>query len=211
MQLGDASQHWKHLEQRVEVLWRPALRVLARRARQEPPELVDQLVASLERNVGAHVAAARQRHRACRQRRDGYREALAQAGVTPEPQWLVESAPTRLEAARQVGALFVRDPAPTAAVCYNDAVALGLVAGLTARGRRAGEDFAVVGFDDIPEAAVSAPPLSTIAADPRARGRPAAALVLHRLQHPDAAPARTVAPARLVVRESSGAAVAGSP
>ena len=147
----------------------------------------------------------------CRQRRDGYREALAQAGVTPEPQWLVESAPTRLEAARQVGALFVRDPAPTAAVCYNDAVALGLVAGLTARGRRAGEDFAVVGFDDIPEAAVSAPPLSTIAADPRARGRQAAALVLHRLQHPDAAPARTVAPARLVVRESSGAAVAGSP
>ncbi|GAB2627792.1 LacI family DNA-binding transcriptional regulator [Novilysobacter erysipheiresistens] len=143
----------------------------------------------------------------CRQRRAGYREALAQAGITPEPQWLVESAPTRLEAARQVGALFVRDPAPTAAVCYNDAVALGLVAGLTARGRRAGHDFAVVGFDDIPEAAVSAPPLTTIAADPRARGRQAAALVLQRLQHPDAAPARTVAPARLMVRDSSGHAL----
>ena len=89
----------------------------------------------------------------CRQRREGYREALRAAGITPEPQWLVECAPTRLEAARQAGALFVRDPAPTAAVCYNDAVALGLMAGLAARGRRAGEDFAVVGFDDIPEAA----------------------------------------------------------
>ena len=61
----------------------------------------------------------------CRQRREGYREALRAAGITPEPQWLVECAPTRLEAARQTGALFVRDPAPTAAVCYNDAVALG--------------------------------------------------------------------------------------
>ena len=116
----------------------------------------------------------------CRQRREGYREALAAAGVTPEPQWLVECAPTRLEAARQTGALFVRDPAPTAAVCYNDAVALGLMAGLATRGRRAGQDFAVTGFDDIPEAAVSAPPLTTIAVDPRARGRQAAELILQR-------------------------------
>ncbi len=139
----------------------------------------------------------------CRQRREGYRAALSEAGITPEPQWLVECAPTRLEAARQVGALFVRDPAPTAAVCYNDAVALGLMAGLAARGRRAGQDFAVVGFDDIPEAAVSAPPLTTVAVDPRARGRQAAELILQRLQDPDAMPRHTVATVQLQVRASS--------
>lgn len=144
----------------------------------------------------------------CRERREGYREALAAAGLSPEPQWLIECAPTRLEAAGQTGALFVRDPAPTAAVCYNDAVALGLMAGLTARGRRAGHDFAVVGFDDIPEAQVSAPPLSTVAVDPRARGRQAAELILQRLRDPDAAPTRTIAPVRLQVRASSDAASA---
>ncbi|HEX7113046.1 MAG TPA: LacI family DNA-binding transcriptional regulator [Mizugakiibacter sp.] len=139
----------------------------------------------------------------CRQRRDGYLDALAAAGVAAEPQWLIECAPARLEAAAQAGALFARDPAPTAAVCYNDAVALGLMLGLAARGRRPGHDFAVVGFDDIPEAAVSVPPLTTLAADPRARGRQAAALILARVRDPEAPPARTVAAVRLVVRQST--------
>ncbi|MFC5578387.1 LacI family DNA-binding transcriptional regulator [Lysobacter niabensis] len=147
----------------------------------------------------------------CRQRREGYRAALSEAGITPEPQWLVECAPTRLEAARQVSALFVRDPAPTAAVCYNDAVALGLMAGLAALGRRAGQDFAVVGFDDIPEATVSAPPLTTVAVDPRARGRQAAELILQRLRDPDAAPHRTVATVQLHVRASSDVLPASLP
>lgn len=139
----------------------------------------------------------------CRERREGYRAALADAGISPEPQWTVECSPTRLEAARQTGALFVRDPAPTAAVCYNDAVALGLVAGLSTRGRRAGHDFAVTGFDDIPEAAVSAPPLTTIAVDPRARGRQAADLILRRLREPARPLDTTIAPVQLQLRASS--------
>lgn len=140
----------------------------------------------------------------CDERRAGYRDALAAAGIAPDPAWLVECAPTRLEAARHAGALFARDPAPTAAVCYNDAVALGLMAGLAARGRRAGADFAVVGFDDIAEAAFATPPLTTVAADPRARGIQAARLVLARLRgEAPAGPQAVVAPATLVVRASS--------
>jgi LacI family transcriptional regulator len=142
----------------------------------------------------------------CGERRAGYHDALAEAGIAPDPAWLVECAPTRLEAARQAGALFARDPAPTAAVCYNDAVALGLVSGLAARGRRAGVDFALTGFDDIPEAAVSAPPLTTIAVAPRERGMQAARLVLEHLADPERStrkPRTIVADARLVVRASS--------
>jgi len=142
----------------------------------------------------------------CGERRAGYHDALAAAGIAPDPAWLVECAPTRLEAARQAGALFARDPAPTAAVCYNDAVALGLMSGLAARGRRAGVDFALTGFDDIPEAAVSAPPLTTIAVAPRERGMQAARLVLERLADPERStrkPRTIVADARLVVRASS--------
>ena len=142
----------------------------------------------------------------CGERRAGYHDALAAAGIAPDPAWLVECAPTRLEAARQAGVLFARDPAPTAAVCYNDAVALGLMSGLAACGRRAGVDFALTGFDDIPEAAVSTPPLTTIAVAPRERGMQAARLVLERLADPQRAThaARSlVADARLVVRASS--------
>jgi LacI family transcriptional regulator len=148
----------------------------------------------------------------CGERRAGYHDALAAAGIAPDPAWLIECAPTRLEAARQAGAQFARDPAPTAAVCYNDAVALGLMSGLAARGRRAGVDFALTGFDDIPEAAVSAPPLTTIAVAPRERGMQAARLVLEGLADPRRAarkPRSIVAEARLVVRASSLVAAHG--
>jgi LacI family transcriptional regulator len=139
----------------------------------------------------------------CRERREGHAQALAAAGIEVQPQWLVESAPTRLEAATQAGALFMRDPAPTAAVCYNDAVALGLMLGLVARGRHPGRDFAVTGFDDIPEAAVSMPPLTTLSTDPRGRGRQAAARILERIREDDAEARRIIAPVTLTVRDSS--------
>ncbi|MGE8217233.1 MAG: substrate-binding domain-containing protein, partial [Stenotrophomonas maltophilia] len=118
--------------------------------------------------------------------------------------WLIESAPNRLEAAARTEELFARDPLPTAAVCYNDSVALGLMLGLASRGVRPGQDFAVTGFDDISEAAVALPPLTTLTVNPRERGRQAAELLLQRLDHPEAAPQRTVAPVQLRIRASSG-------
>ncbi|MGO4549947.1 LacI family DNA-binding transcriptional regulator [Lysobacter sp. 2RAF19] len=143
----------------------------------------------------------------CRQRRQGYIAALSAAGIAPDANWLVECAPTRVAAAHATHALFERDRSFTAAVCYNDNVALGLMLGLQARGTRPGIDFAITGFDDIPEAALSTPPLTTLSVDPRARGRQAAELLLQRVRSPDAAPCHRVAPVKLVVRGSSG----GSP
>ncbi|MEW9624422.1 LacI family DNA-binding transcriptional regulator [Rhodanobacter geophilus] len=139
----------------------------------------------------------------CQQRHAGYVEAMQAAGLPIEPHWRIECAPNRVDAAAQCGALFFDAPAPTAAVCYNDAVALGLMLGLYQRGVQPGRDFAVTGFDDIAEAALSAPPLTTLASKPRARGRQAAELLLQRLRDPQATPERTVAPVQLVIRASS--------
>ncbi|MGH8026026.1 MAG: LacI family DNA-binding transcriptional regulator [Pseudoxanthomonas sp.] len=140
----------------------------------------------------------------CQQRRAGYAQAMAEAGLEVKDEWMIESAPNRLEAAARTGELFAHQPAPTAAVCYNDTVALGLMLGLVSRGIRPGHDFAVTGFDDISEAAVTTPPLTTLAVDPRERGRQAAELLLYRLDKPDAEPQRTIAPAVLRIRESTG-------
>jgi len=138
-----------------------------------------------------------------RQRQAGYREAMHSAGLAVEPFWMVESATTRLEAARRASALFDQEPYPTAAVCYNDATALGLMLGLYQHGRHPGRDFAVTGFDDIAESQLSMPSLTTLAALPRERGRQAAAILLQRLRQNATESTRTVAPVRLVVRESS--------
>ena len=141
----------------------------------------------------------------CRQRRQGYGSALAAAGIAPASNWLLECTPTRVAAAHATRTLFERDPGLTAAVCYNDNVALGLLLGLQARGTRPGVEFAFTGFDDIPEAALSTPALTTLAVDPRARGRQAAGLLLQRVLSPDDAACSVVAPVELIVRGSSGA------
>ena len=142
----------------------------------------------------------------CHQRRAGYAQALGEAGLDVQQAWLIESAPNRLEAAARTGELFA-GAVPTAAVCYNDTVALGLMLGLASRGVQPGRDFAVTGFDDISEAAVAMPPLTTLTVNPRERGRQAAELLLQRLDDPTAAPRRTVAPVQLRIRDSSGPAV----
>ncbi|NZA26875.1 LacI family DNA-binding transcriptional regulator [Luteimonas sp. SJ-92] len=140
----------------------------------------------------------------CRQRREGYLEAMRAAGIEPEPGWLVESSPTRGDAAARTAQLLERAPGSTAAVCYNDNVAFGLMLGLRARGVLPGSEFAVTGFDDISEAALSTPPLTTLAVQPRVCGRLAAEMLLDRVREPDAPARRVVAPVQLMVRGSCG-------
>jgi LacI family transcriptional regulator len=138
-----------------------------------------------------------------RDRYAGYAKAMQAAGLPIAPHWRVESKPTRTDAVAAAHALFQGEPKPTAAVCYNDAVALGLMLALHQRGLQPGRDFALTGFDDIAEAALSMPPLTTLSTAPRARGRQAAELLLSRLQDPQASARAIVAPVELVVRESS--------
>jgi len=142
----------------------------------------------------------------CQQRRAGHAAALAAAGLPVDAALRIECAPNRTEAAAHATALFEGQARPTAAVCYNDNVALGLMLGLAARGIRPGRDFSLTGFDDIPEAALSTPSLTTLAADPRERGRQAARLLLQRIAAPAAqadAVTRTIAPVQLRIRQSS--------
>jgi len=61
--------------------------------------------------------------------------------------------------------LLKRCPDATAAYVANDHMALGLMLALHRAGRRVPDDFSVVGFDDIPEAAYTIPPLTTMRQD----------------------------------------------
>ncbi|MEP7186129.1 MAG: substrate-binding domain-containing protein, partial [Rhodanobacter sp.] len=139
----------------------------------------------------------------CRQRHAGYAEAMHGAGLSIKPNWRVDCAPTRLDAARSADQLFEHEDSPTAAVCYNDAVALGLMLGLNQRGLSPGKNFALTGFDDIAESALSMPPLTTLATSPRERGQQAASMILRRLGDTQSESRQIVAPVTLVVRQTS--------
>jgi DNA-binding LacI/PurR family transcriptional regulator len=88
----------------------------------------------------------------------------------------------------------------------SDLMAVGSVAALAERGRSVPDDVAVVGFDDVPEAAYVRPALTTVHQDFELVGRRAVEVLLARLRDDEAEGAgesADVIPPRLIVRAST--------
>ena len=96
------------------------------------------------------------------------------------------------------------DDPPTAAVCFNDVVGLGLSSGLYDLGIEVGRDFSVIGFDNVPEANLVRPKLTSVATHPASIGETAAQLLLDRLDSPDRAARRIINLTELIIRQSCG-------
>lgn len=92
---------------------------------------------------------------------------------------------------------------PDVLMCGNDEIAIGTIGALRRRGVRVPEDIAVTGWDDIVNAAHSAPSLTTVQQFPRALGRHAARTLLSAISEEDVA-LDDVLPTRLAIRESCG-------
>jgi DNA-binding LacI/PurR family transcriptional regulator len=130
------------------------------------------------------------------ERERGWREALAAAGAPmPEPvrgDWTSRSGHAAAEGLASASAVFVA----------NDQMALGLLRALADAGRRVPEDVAVVGFDDVVDAAEYRPPLTTVRQDFDELGARAFAVLVAMLERGAEPELHEVAPA-LVVRASS--------
>ncbi len=139
-----------------------------------------------------------------RQRFDGYRQALLDAGIPFDPALVLSGAATRDIGMAQVLALLDRPDPPTAVLCFNDVVAFGAMLGLRSRDLVPGEDFSVVGFDDIAEATLWRPALTSVAVARQTVGRKAAELLLRRIDDFDAPFETILLPTELIVRQSTG-------
>ena len=144
------------------------------------------------------------------ERAQGYRDGLADAGIAVEEDLIVSSAPSRAGGVTAIERMLSRpgEP-PTAALCFNDAVAFGVCDGLRARRLEPGVDFSVIGFDDVIEARTAVPALTTVAVDPQRMGQKAAQLLFKQINAGNAEPETIRTPVRLVVRQSCGAPVTG--
>lgn len=135
----------------------------------------------------------------------GYADGLGVAGIELREDYVIPSSASRAGGLDAIGkALRLPEP-PTAAICFNDAVAFGACDGLRAQGLEAGPKFGVVGFDDVIEAKSTVPALTTVSVDPQAMGRKAAQLLLKQINAGKAEAESVTTPVRLVVRESCGA------
>ncbi|MCT9002427.1 LacI family DNA-binding transcriptional regulator [Microbacterium memoriense] len=91
----------------------------------------------------------------------------------------------------------------TAVLAFNDLVAMGLLSAVTERGIRVPEDLSIAGFDDIPFARYTSPPLTTAAVPALELGRRAWAAMSARLAGTDSPPSTVLIP-QMVLRGSTG-------
>jgi DNA-binding LacI/PurR family transcriptional regulator len=139
-------------------------------------------------------------------RRRGYRAACERSGLEP-----IELGPFR---ARFSAGVRAADPVlatgATAAVAYNDEIAVGVLNRLADRGVRVPGDFSVIGFDDTSLAEMVTPRLTTVRLPAAELGRQAARMLLDGVRGRPLEDTRAL-PAELIVRASTGPMPPGQP
>ncbi len=153
----------------------------------------------------AAIGTKRSRPGASKQRLEGYREALTQAGLPveadlerPAPRYVGE-----IGAAAMDDLLDLAEP-PNAVFCFTDLLALGALRAIHRRGLRVPDDIAVVGHDDIPYGRIATPSLTTIAPDKRAIADIALDLLDQRVAgHRPPPPREVLVDFELKIREST--------
>lgn len=143
-----------------------------------------------------------ERYLYAQQRRDGYRDALREAGLHEQAEYIQIVGgidhPLGELAARRLLAL---EQPPTAVFAVADTLAVGAIKATLAAGRQVPGDLAVVGFDDVPLASIFEPSLTTIAQPRRELGEQAMRLLLRRIA--GELPASVTLAHTLVVRRSA--------
>lgn len=142
---------------------------------------------------------------ASRQRLEGYRRALEEAGL-PYNERLVRYGNFDEESGRQaMEALLALEERPTAVFIASDMVAIGALRALRERAQRVPEDMAIVGFDDIVTARYLTPALTTVHVPAFGLGWSAAELLIRIIEEDAPNETQVRLETELVVRESCGA------
>jgi LacI family transcriptional regulator len=142
----------------------------------------------------------RQSMRCARERLVGYRDALTAAGLPCDDALVREGdfhAPLAYEGTL---AMLQLDRPPTAIFASNDLSAFGVMDAARDAGLRIPEHISVIGFDDIPGAMMTNPPLTTVRQPLREMGKQATRLLLQYIENPDLGSERIDLPTELVIR-----------
>ncbi len=139
-----------------------------------------------------------------RDRLDGYRCALDEAGLDASPDLVKTGDFSEASGYARAMELLAETPRPTAIFCSNDEMASGALRAVRAAGLRVPGDVSVLGFDDVPLAALIFPPLTTVRQPLRAMGRKAVEMVFRQLEGGTIDPFEVELQTELVIRESCG-------
>lgn len=136
------------------------------------------------------------------ERLSGYRSALRTYHIQDVSELIYEGAFSQSDGYTGASALMDLPNPPTAIFASNDRMAMGAIDAIRNRGLRVPDDVSIVGFDDIPQASLIRPALTTINQPLEKMGRVATQVLLDLIRHPEKKAGRIELPTNLIVRDS---------
>jgi LacI family transcriptional regulator len=136
-------------------------------------------------------------------RLQAYCDTLQRHGRTAHPDWIEEGEPTLQGGYEATQRLLTACPEVTAIFGYNDLMSLGALRACRDAGRAVPQECVVIGFDDIPLAAMMTPSLSTVHCDSYVLGQQAMLRLLDMMEAPGAVFSPIELACNLILREST--------
>jgi LacI family transcriptional regulator len=138
-------------------------------------------------------------------RRDGYKQALAEAAIPIRPELIVEGDFSQVSGYQGMRTLLALGERPSAVFVASDTMAAGALRALHEAGIDVPGDLGFVSFDDLPVASILTPPLTTVHQPLYELGATAADVLMNRLElSREQPPTHVLLETHLVVRQSCG-------
>jgi DNA-binding LacI/PurR family transcriptional regulator len=140
------------------------------------------------------------------EREEGFRAAMEEHGLEIPPEYFLEVAsrdPGR-QGRQEVDVFMAMRQPPEAIVALHDLIAMNMIQRASERGWKVPQDVAIVGFDDLPQAAYSHPPLTTVHQPFHEMGALAVERLIEQLEKENAPVRHERLACNLVIRSSCG-------
>jgi LacI family transcriptional regulator len=135
-------------------------------------------------------------------RTEGYLQALRTAGISADQDLILEGSWLHRNGYEKTKFLLEREKPFTAIFAQNDRIARGAIHALYEAGFKVPDDISVIGYDDIPEAEFSDPPLTTIRQPMIEIGQAATNLLIQMIEESIVTPKQIMFETTLIVRSS---------
>jgi LacI family transcriptional regulator len=145
----------------------------------------------------------------CHHRLAGIQNKIQQLGLPGDQLKIVEGDLTQRSGYEQTQAMLDGPDPPTAIIASNDLMAFGAISAVLERGLIVGKDISITGFDNIPMAEFSHPPLTTINQPIYQIGSMVCDMLIQRIRGEPAQPKQVVLAPSLIIRQSCGQAPVG--
>jgi DNA-binding LacI/PurR family transcriptional regulator len=163
-------------------------------------DATEHLLQSGRRNI-AFIGTAEPGYQEVYDRWRGYCRALRAGGIEPDDRLCVKAEPSEQDGREAIDELVRRGVQFDAVFAASDVAAVGAMHALQNLGKTIPGEVAIVGFDDIPAASLTSPPLSTVRQDSRRAGEALVEAVVDAIEYGSAQ--TMLLPVKLIVRESS--------